>query len=700
MPGPLGGRAFCYFLYWIHYSPVCHVVDPERAYFSAAVVKLPTDVSEKDSHMTCTTLLKSTVALALALALAGLLTACGPRMDESRAESVPLQPNQRITLSEVVSSQLAPVNLADTDYLLLASEKRGLVLADMDGGEKLALDGGTVERFALQQLEENRWLVAVYDEDRGELQLRLLDVDPDSGEPQIRYLSAMATDAPQAAMCFSRQAGRTHLFAIDENGLGHEYVVHPREDAWQFTGIRPLYFGEQVSSCVVDDRHGKLLVAQPPLGIWRLNADAEMDEDREVFAAPAELAEEDFGGLWLDEASGNLWLTAGQKVLAFNLNNPAEGTRFSRQLAELEPVSAVIQRGQLLALEEESDVVQRFQVALPEPAAEMQAFRAPVEIPRVAASGQTVPVKSGGDAADDPAIWVNPVNPSASLILGTDKKSGLNVYDLNGALVEQFPVGRLNNVDLRPIQHGSFVAIAAATNRTDPGVSLFGITASGKVDYLGLRNLDMEDPYGLCVYRKGADLMAWVSDKDSDLQLLQIMPGDGDIDWQLEQRATLAVESQVEGCVVDDEKQKLFFGEEDVGIWRLDIAGFLNGEAQPQLIAPVDGIRLAADVEGMGLYHKGERSYLVVSSQGNNSYALFSRSGSEFIGHFKVDINLDRNIDGSSETDGLEVSSAAFGDQYPDGLLVVQDGRNRMPSQRQNFKLVSWSDIATTLELK
>ncbi|MCK7598692.1 phytase [Microbulbifer sp. CAU 1566] len=641
---------------------------------------------------------KTFYKVAAALATAGVLSACGPQIEKTAAEPKRITSQQQLALTDVVSSQLAPLALGGKDYLLLASEKRGLVLVTGEGEEKLALDGGTVERFALQQLADDSWLIAVYDEDGAELQLRLLDVE--DGSPRIRYLASMATTAPQVAMCFSRQAGRTHLFAIDENGLGHEYVVHPREQAWEFTGLRPLYFGEQVSSCVVDDRSGKLLVAQPPLGIWSLNADAEMDEAREVFVAASELPAGEFGGLWLDSSSGNLWLTGGEKVLAFNINAPGQGPLFVEALADIEPVSAAVQQGALLALEEESDQVHRFAVTLPEPVAEMQAFRSPVEIPRVRASGQTAPVQSGGDAADDPAIWVNPVNPSASLILGTDKKSGLSVYDLNGKLLEHFAVGRVNNVDLRPMQHGKFVAIAAATNRTDPGVSLFGISAAGEVEYLGLRNLEMDDPYGLCVYRKGADLMTWVSDKDGAVQLLQIVPGTGNVDWSLEKVATLQVESQVEGCVVDDEKQMLFFGEEDGGIWRLDIAAFLSGEAKPQLIAPVDGERLAADVEGMGLYHAGDKSYLVVSSQGNNSYALFSRDGSQFVGHFKVDINLDKNLDGSSETDGLEVSSASFGSQYPQGLLVVQDGRNRMPSQTQNFKLVSWADIAETLQLK
>ncbi|MCG7535596.1 hypothetical protein [Pseudoalteromonas sp. OOF1S-7] len=30
---------------------------------------------------------------------------------------------------------------------------------------------------------------------------------------------------------------------------------------------------------------------------------------------------------------------------------------------------------------------------------------------------------------------------------------------------------------------------------------------------------------------------------------------------------------------------------------------------------------------------------------------------------------------------------------YPEGLLVLQEGRNRFPDQPQNFKFVSWRDV-------
>src|SRR5262245_41831515 len=38
----------------------------------------------------------------------------------------------------------------------------------------------------------------------------------------------------------------------------------------------------------------------------------------------------------------------------------------------------------------------------------------------VLATVETDPVPNGGDAADDPAIWVNPNDPAQSAIIGTD----------------------------------------------------------------------------------------------------------------------------------------------------------------------------------------------------------------------------------------------------------------------------------------
>jgi len=57
-------------------------------------------------------------------------------------------------------------------------------------------------------------------------------------------------------------------------------------------------------------------------------------------------------------------------------------------------------------------------------------------------------------------------------------------------------------------------------------------------------------------------------------------------------------------------------------------------------------------------------------------------------------------IDGVSETDGLEVTSASLGAGLEDGAFIAQDGRNVSPPEKQNFKLAPWSAIAGKLGLK
>ena len=110
---------------------------------------------------------------------------------------------------------------------------------------------------------------------------------------------------------------------------------------------------------------------------------------------------------------------------------------------------------------------------------------------------------------------------------------------------------------------------------------------------------------------------------------------------------------------------------------------------------------LVADVEGMDVYRadRGE-VYLVVSSQGDNSYAVYDLNDNHaYKGSFRFADPPDGRIDGVQETDGLSVTSRPLGAAFPRGMLVVQDGYNDLPSEHQNFKLVSWQAIAAALSL-
>ena len=71
---------------------------------------------------------------------------------------------------------------------------------------------------------------------------------------------------------------------------------------------------------------------------------------------------------------------------------------------------------------------------------------------------ETKPVNSVGDAADDPAIWVNELNPQQSLIFGTDKRKGIHVYSLDGSELGFSELGATNNVDVRVLDETLYIA--------------------------------------------------------------------------------------------------------------------------------------------------------------------------------------------------------------------------------------------------
>lgn len=147
-----------------------------------------------------------------------------------------------------------------------------------------------------------------------------------------------------------------------------------------------------------------------------------------------------------------------------------------------------------------------------------------------------------------------------------------------------------------------------------------------------------------------------------------------------------AVGSQTEGCVADDANGWLFIGEEEVGIWRY---GAEPGAPPAERVA-VDrvgvgesgGGHLAAHVEDLSIYAPAgggpDDGFLVASSRGNHTCDVYDRALPHACrGTFRV--GEAGAVDGSEDTDGLDVVSAPLGPRYPMGLLVVQDGVNLAP---------------------
>jgi len=330
---------------------------------------------------------------------------------------------------------------------------------------------------------------------------------------------------------------------------------------------------------------------------------------------------------------------------------------------------------------------------------------APANAHTVQAVLETPPVDSSGDAADDPVIWVHPTDPLMSLVIGTDKDKGLNVYDLEGRLLQSLPDGRLNNVDLRDgfMLGGSAVTVVAASNRSNQRIAFYllnpatrQLTSAGPSVPTGLG-----DPDGLCMYKSAVTGAYFVFVDDSGASAFQ--------QWRLNDNggqltATRVREFDVghpaEGCATDDELGFLYVAEEGGALWKYS-AEPGGGSTRTEVDRVGGGHGLRADLEGVTIwYGPGGTGYLVLSNQGASNFAVYRREGAnQFLGIFHIVADAANGIDGVSETDGIDVTSRPLGPKYPSGLLVVQDGVNLDPAEHQDFKYVSWQTIKGALGL-
>ena len=316
-------------------------------------------------------------------------------------------------------------------------------------------------------------------------------------------------------------------------------------------------------------------------------------------------------------------------------------------------------------------------------------------VPTVAASAETDPVDTAADAADDPAIWRNPRDPAKSLVIGTDKKAGIHVYDLTGKRVSFTAAARLNNVDLRDLGGRVIVAASDRADVTQGHVALFTLdTAAARLVPMGRYPSGAGEAYGMCLWRRATDgaLFGFVVMKDGRIDQVAI-----DLAAPTPKVTTvrsMKLGTQAEGCVVDDRTGLLYVAEEDVGLWR-----FAADPAAPTTataIAQVDGRTLVADAEGLALAPRGRTGgYLVVSSQGDNAYTLYRLPGVTYAGRFRIGGGA---IGGTSDTDGIELALGNFGPDYPAGLFIAQDGDNAPATQ--NFKYVSWAKVLRALKLR
>ncbi|MCI0589213.1 MAG: phytase [Planctomycetes bacterium] len=317
----------------------------------------------------------------------------------------------------------------------------------------------------------------------------------------------------------------------------------------------------------------------------------------------------------------------------------------------------------------------------------------------VSAVVETEPVPSNGDAADDSAIWVHPTVPSLSLVIGTDKDAGLAVYDLSGTELQFVPDGDLNNVDLRygfPLGLAQ-VALVTSGERSNDVLAVYAVDPITRMLVnVAARPISLGfNVYGCCMYRSqdtGDYYFFGTAESGGVVQQWRLFgAASGGVDAELVRAFDVGGNS--EGCVADDENGWFFVAEEDGSIWRYG-AEPLDPTNNPFEVDSTGGGNLTADVEGLSIYYApGGAGYLIASSQGNSTFVIYQRAAPHaHVLTFQVGANTPLGIDAVTGTDGIDVTNRGLGSAFPGGLFVAQDDSN--PGGTQNFKLVSWPDIA------
>jgi 3-phytase len=312
---------------------------------------------------------------------------------------------------------------------------------------------------------------------------------------------------------------------------------------------------------------------------------------------------------------------------------------------------------------------------------------------------------------DDPAIWINRLDPSKSLIFGTVKVAApagaLAVFDLHGRM-RQLLTGpdRPNNVD---VEYGLTLGglptdIVVLTERLGRRLRAYAVATDGTgVHDISGTSLNVLDgaagdegaPMGIGLYRRVRDgaIFAIVAPKAGPREnyLWQYRladDGKGKIKMTFVRRfGNFSGVGEIEAVAVDDALGYVYYADEDAGIHKWHADPDAPGANRELALFGTTGYK--GDREGLGIYTRPDGTGFIVSADqtpGDSVVHLYPREGdvgrphdhAREIGVFRV---------GADSTDGLDVTSTSLGPEFGRGLLVAMNSTSR------NFLIVNWADL-------
>ncbi len=303
---------------------------------------------------------------------------------------------------------------------------------------------------------------------------------------------------------------------------------------------------------------------------------------------------------------------------------------------------------------------------------------------------------------DDPAVWVNPIDPTQSLIIGTDKDQdgGLYVFDLNGKIQTDKVVRGLKRPDNVDVEYGLLLSnkptdIAVTTERFTHKLRIFSLPDMKPVDgggldmFVGETGAEFRDLMGISLYRnKTGKIYAIVGRKSG--------PTDGTYLWQylLEDDGTGRVKAtlvrkfgqysglkEIESIAVDDQLGYVYYSDEGKGVHQY----YADPEKGNNELALFATKGFTQDHEGISIYNLTDSTgYILVSDQGANKFHIFSREGTA---QNPFDHALVKVITvNARQSDGSETVAVPLNAQTPYGLFIAM-------SDNKTFELYRWEDI-------
>ncbi|MGA0806846.1 MAG: phytase [Pseudohongiellaceae bacterium] len=304
--------------------------------------------------------------------------------------------------------------------------------------------------------------------------------------------------------------------------------------------------------------------------------------------------------------------------------------------------------------------------------------------------------------ADDPAIWINPDDPAASLVLGTDKDAdgALYVFDLQGRILQDKVVrglSRPNNVDVAygVLVGGARVDVAVVSERYAHRLRVYRLPDMAPLDAGGIPVFEGErarDVMGIALYTRAADgaLFALVSRSDAFApeqgylhQYRLVDDGTGTLRGVFTRAfGNWSGTKEIEAIGVDSAAGFVYYSDENHAV-RKYLADPMAEDADEQL-AEFGHDGFAEDREGISFYRRADGSgYILVSNQQANGFNIYAREGSAGDPHahpLLATVTL-----ATDESDGSDLANVEL-PGFPGGLFVAM-------STDRTFQFYAVADI-------